>query len=169
VKSDVKSDSVVYQPHAESANITTPTASTLESHSFEWKLKQIREAVQNDEKKGGSSFNSFTLRDYVSDLLKMCEVLANEKLEMCQHRSILAQEVEKVWSICDNHVRLNEELHQQIGILKATNADLAEKNQESLSEIFKQSAAIKLNWQNTQTELTSGFCAAIIGPPKRCD
>jgi len=40
------------------------------------------------------------------------------RVEMLQHRSILAEEVDKVWGTCDDHVRKHEEFGHQIQMLR---------------------------------------------------
>ena len=40
------------------------------------------------------------------------------RAEMLQHRSILAEEVDKVWGTCDDHVRKHEEFGHQIQMLR---------------------------------------------------
>ena len=112
------------------------SGSLLAGMSVEAKMTHIREALKNEKKvAGGGSLSQRTLSSFVVDLLNSCDSFLETKKEMLQHRSILAQEVEKVWRICDERERSLSELQQQYHILQAVNADLEATNTQLVTRL----------------------------------
>jgi len=104
--------------------------------SVEAKIGHIRDALKNEKRvAGGGSLSHRTLSSFIAELLNTCESLLSAKKEMLQHRSILAREVEKVWSICDERELQNNELLRQNHVLQAVNADLETTNSQLLTRL----------------------------------
>ena len=104
------------------------------SVSLDDRIQRIRDIVNKEIRSAGVvSFS--TLSKVYYDLMNTCAGLATSRQEMQQHRSILAKEVEKAWSLCDQHARQKEELRKQVLLLQARNADMEKTNQQLMRRL----------------------------------
>ena len=104
------------------------------SISLDDRIQRIRDIVNKEIRSAGVVSYS-TLSKVYYDLMNTCAGLATSRQEMQQHRSILAKEVEKAWSLCDQHARQKEELRKQVLLLQARNADMEKTNQQLMRRL----------------------------------